>query len=337
MKMRVLFVIASVVLTISLVGCSNSSDLQEASLDDPPDEPQIAKDLVAQGINVYMLNLNDEYLDVSNVEILRRKTNISDDEVYISVQFENEIYCVDAEYTLFYSYYDVGGWHLDDYAMTFYQSSAKKSPYDEDTFISFACQSFSDCTILNHDYGVNDAGEYYDYITFLGVYNCNYSTANVTGQYSAVFSNDIWHEECYFDDVEMNFEKMYGIWQYIHDNGDYVYFDLINIDIYDSDNSEITYSYSTSAWNWLNVYSANNTAFVSPATTKRVILTWETITLMGIDVQMPDGISATIQLGNRSQTSNNTGYLSLDKDSGGQLSYFDNPSTATTVAMQKVN
>lgn len=56
------------------------------------------------------------YLDVTDLEVNKRQTNEKDDTVYCTVMMEDENYRYTADYTLYYNYYDEGGWILDDYS-----------------------------------------------------------------------------------------------------------------------------------------------------------------------------------------------------------------------------
>ena len=112
MRKTICFVLA-IVCSLVLSSCGVSS---------PPNEAHIKEDLIEAGISSISIdNPFSEYNDYSefeiqSIEIEKRQTNDKDDTVYCIVSMENEWYYLEKNLILFYTYYDQGGWILDNYS-----------------------------------------------------------------------------------------------------------------------------------------------------------------------------------------------------------------------------
>jgi len=92
---------------IFLSGCGNTNLNEDDMIAGFPEEAKV----------IYV-DQNPIELDVENLRIEKRKNDEEFDTVYCSVIMSNENYSVDADYILYYSYYDEGGWILDNWEKT---------------------------------------------------------------------------------------------------------------------------------------------------------------------------------------------------------------------------
>lgn len=197
---------------------NDDNSLEANNIKKPPNEKFIINDLKKKDINAFELNYCYERLDVDSLEIIKRKTEDDMDTVYVSVVFKNTAYTVNADITLYYSFYTVGGWILDNYEIANYQSSAIQPYYTDEEFISYINENFYNGKIQNRNHGLNNDGIYYDEITFSASYDYYYATANIICKYYMYFVNDIWHSEGSFDNVMIDWSRMKGCYAYTNDH-----------------------------------------------------------------------------------------------------------------------
>lgn len=233
----------------------NNSDLAESP--SVPDEEQMSADILNVGANIFSLNNQDEHLSINTLELLRRKTDSGYDEAHITVTFENERYTVDAEYTLYYSFYDVGGWVLDTYTLDSHQSSATKPLMDDAAFIGYCNQFFSSTEITDRAYGVDSSGIYQDDISFCTTRESTYFTEMYSGHINLAFYDDYWHETCVIEPYTVDWSRLMGTWQFTHYD-EYVELTITDITFTDADHITVTYDYRTSPWHddgpWYGYY-----------------------------------------------------------------------------------
>lgn len=183
-----------------------------------PDEDQMTDDILAAGINCFYLDNQAEYLDISELELLRRKTDADYDESYVSVLFENDYYTVSAEMTLYYGLYDVGGWVLEDCVFTHYQSAAKMLPVTSESFAAQMCNYFNSCEVLDRYSWINTAGNYCESISFGSEIKYECWSIHLKGDYSFEFCDDIWHEYPLVAVEYVDWSPLIGTWEYREQN-----------------------------------------------------------------------------------------------------------------------
>lgn len=157
-----------------------------------PDISRIQEDLIEQGENSFYIDYEDVELSVDSIEVLRRKSGEKNDEIHVAVSFSNEYYIVNEELTLFYSYYDVGGWYLDDYIITSYQSRAINNPVSNEDFLEMLSYQFDSYSIDSRVHEISADGTYYDYITFSVSVEYEYLVVWFKGTYTYAFMDSMW-------------------------------------------------------------------------------------------------------------------------------------------------
>lgn len=227
--------------------------------DSIPNEEQMSSDLLNSGANIFSLNNQDEYLDIEQLEVLRRKTNSDYDEVYVSVSLSNEQYVVEAEYTLYYSYYDVGGWVLDTYSLTSHQSGVTGPLLDDAALINYCSQFFSSAEIVDRTYGIDTSGIYQDNISLYTTQESTYITEIYSCYINLSFYDDYWHETCNIDLYDVDWSRLIETWQFTHYD-EYVELTITDIFFTDSNYITVAYDYKTSPWHddgpWYGYYGS---------------------------------------------------------------------------------
>ena len=157
-----------------------------------PDIVKIQQDLIDRGENTFYIDYEDVELRVESVEVLRRKSGEKNDEIHVAVSFSNEYYIVNEELTLFYSYYDVGGWYLEDYIITSYQSKAINNPVSNEDFLEMLSYQFDSYSIDSRAHEISADGTYYDHITFSVSVEYEYLVVWFKGTYTYAFMDSMW-------------------------------------------------------------------------------------------------------------------------------------------------
>ena len=212
-----------------------------------PDEKQIALDITTAAANCFNLNYTDVFLDIASVSIDRRRTEGIYDEVYASVALENDLYAVNANYTLNYSLYDVGGWQLDNIICTDYQSYATRPLIDEATFLDFCSNTFTTTEITSRNHGLDENTIYYDQISFSSTISSTYITNVISGTYVMEFYDDYWHESCIINPVTWNPFAFCGIWEYNHYD-EYIWVNIMDFNETETGWLTVSYNHATSSW-----------------------------------------------------------------------------------------
>lgn len=211
-----------------------------------PDEALIAVDLVAQNANCFLLNRCDEYLDITSLGIIKRKTEDGYDIATISAILENERYRVVAEYEIAYQYYDVGGWIMELCNMYKHGTTPLKFEPGDDEIHSECEKLFTSHEIIDHQFTVNEKNEPTHITTFLGVWDAKYASETHKGIRTFTFIDDNWVESWDFEKHSIDFSRLLGTWEFKH------YDEYIKINITDvtkeNDSYYITYDYQTSPW-----------------------------------------------------------------------------------------
>lgn len=224
-----------------------------------PDKEQMTADILSAGANIFFLNNQDESLNINALDLLRRKTDSDYDEAHVSVALANDRYTVDAEYTLYYSYYDVGGWVLDTYTLDSHQSSVTGPLLDDAAFIGYCNQFFSSTEITDRTHGVDPSGIYQDNISFCTTRESTYFTEVYSGHINLAFYDDCWHETCVIEPCAVDWDRLMGTWQFTHYD-EYVELTITDIAFIDADHITVTYDYKTSPWHddgpWYGYYNS---------------------------------------------------------------------------------
>ncbi len=260
---------------------------------------KIKSDLISAGGNIFNINFEPISLEFSTAEILRRKSDSEYDEVYISANLQNDYYSVNAEYTLYYSYYDVGGWILDDYILTYYKSYATANPISNTTFEQIILNDFDTCTITSRTQDIDNSGVFYDTITFNTSIDYNYLSVKYSCTAQMVFYDDYWHESLEYIVLGHDWSRILGTWQYVHDNGDYLSFTIESLRPLSEENCLIGYNYSSSAWEWLSVYD-NQLPHIEPSESRQKNYLTDKTTIMGSEFTIPSYFVLSVHLGDLS-------------------------------------
>lgn len=265
-----------------------------------PNKKQIKQDIALNGLNCFELDYQEEILKVDSVEITKRKSDDYYDEVYVSAVLEHDYYTVEAEYVLYYSLYDVGGWVLDYGELTTGFLTVKKSPYVEDVFLDMLKESLTDVKIINRESQADGYNMYFDEITFKGSCEYNYLSVDLTGIYCLSFYDNAWHEDVYIDSIEMNWDKIIGSWKYRnmhHDDISDSESAEIIIDITQVtpvDNESILVTYSGSSWLY-NTYINKTLVDEKIENEQRKLeIVYETEEILGCEVELPSSMRSLI-------------------------------------------
>lgn len=226
-----------------------------------PDIDQMAEDLAATNstnFNIsyqYDSSVKTEFLDVSSVELIKRKTDedAGIDTAYIVAMLDNEYYTASVNYTLTYNLYDEGGWILDEYEVTDYSIDAKSNPLpvEEINFTRFALRGvFHETDFINNESGTTEDGHFYNTLSFEGINGYLGMSLYTTGTYSFIFENGVWFEEYHIDSVQYDLNPMLGTWIWTGTNyDDYLSITIEDLHIIDDENAEIVYNYNSSTNN----------------------------------------------------------------------------------------
>lgn len=105
MKKEIIIILNILLLFIvCLTGCGNVKLSEEDMVESLPD-----------AIKTIYVNDATYILDVESLEVEKRKTDEDVDTVYCTIVLNNDNYRSTKKYALYYSYYDKGGWILDDW------------------------------------------------------------------------------------------------------------------------------------------------------------------------------------------------------------------------------
>lgn len=157
------------------------------------DRIRIEEDLLSEGLNTLFVNYEEIELDVESLEIIRARETEDGTEIHIAVTFSNEYYVTKLGYILFYSYYDVGGWYLDDYSLTDYSSYAVKNPVSDNDFYDMMMYHFDSYSITSRSTELDEENIYHDFITFTATVDYDYLTVQFEGEYAYEFFDGDWH------------------------------------------------------------------------------------------------------------------------------------------------
>ena len=178
------------------------------------DEQQIQNDLIKAEENYFYIDDQSTCLDVVSVEILRRKSDADYDEVHVTANYGNTYYKATADYILYYTYYDVGGWCLDDYELVEYQCVAIANPVSNSDIIAFLQNHFTTCEIINRSQNADQDGVFTDTVNFTATLEFPYLTANFSGWYTMEFYDECWYETCDFGIDTYDWSALEGTFRY---------------------------------------------------------------------------------------------------------------------------
>ncbi|MBQ7815844.1 MAG: hypothetical protein IJ339_00620, partial [Oscillospiraceae bacterium] len=139
MKKIMTMVALAVLMVVTLTACGTSK---------PPKAEQIKADLIANQANIFNINYTEMSLGVKNVEITKRQTEDIYDEVYVSAQMTDDYYTVNADYVVYYEYFDEGGWCLSGIQLLSYESYAEKFPLTTEQLETIFSSYYSNCKII---------------------------------------------------------------------------------------------------------------------------------------------------------------------------------------------
>ena len=322
MRKILAILVATMMLTSLFAGCGNSQDespekndaetiVEEVDEKDvekarndkkhAPDENVMTTDLIEQGANCFFLNYCDEYLNINSLEIVKRKTEDDYDTATVTATLENENYKVDAEYTLYYSFYDVGGWVLDDYIVDNFASEAKTPYVTDEEFLVAMGSHFSDCSIDNRSQYTNVDGSYIDNISFSSTIEYPYLTTHFIGEYTYTYSDNQWYENCILSSVVYDWSKVLGKWNCSSDAftlGPYFLATDVSVEItgvlqVPDEKLQITYNYSS--YGRTNYSDIENEILIDEVkqgqqTNRSVRYTTEIV--LGNEIQVPERINS---------------------------------------------
>lgn len=288
-----------------------------------PDTKQMANDIVARGANCLYLNNQTEYLNVTELELLRRKTDADYDEAHVSVVLENEYYTTYAEMILYYEFYDIGGWVLEYYEMQNHVSSAKKSVVCEADVINYYGPYFDSFAITTHESGTNGNGVFSDYYEFECALEYPYMSEIFYGYYCLEFYDDYWHESSFIAPAKTDWSRVLGTWVYEQAG------EVIEIEITDIVNTtekldstlsyaDVAFRYETSAWNNYNpniIRQASKTPRTEALQTENVTIFKEKIAVGGDTFNISKGFFVWIKLGAATEA-NDSVCLEINRESG---------------------
>ena len=211
------------------------------------------------------------------------------------------MYKVDTAYILYYTYYDEGGWCLDGSEMTDYYSTATKSIMTDEEFISYASNYFSSCELKESNQWTDEYGNFCEDYNFSASIEYEYWTINLEGTYSLTFMDDIWIEDCYFTNSNVDWSALLGSWSYQFDGrndatsaNDYVYdiaVNINNITQIDNDNLQISYTGSSySCWD-TELYPAKVYVDKNFSEESKCKIDYTVMDILGEQIQIPDQIN----------------------------------------------
>lgn len=263
------------------------------------DIEKIKSDLTVAGANIFTINFEPTPLKFAAAEITRRRCDSIYDEVYITADLQNDYYFVQAEYTLYYGYYDVGGWILEDYELTSYHSYATANPVSNAAFEQTMLNHFDTCTIADRKQEIDNSGIFYDTVTFYASIDYPYLSVQYSCRAQMVFYDDHWHEAFEYTVLANDWSKLLGTWQYFHENGDQLTFTIESIRPLSESSCLIAYNYSSSDWEWLSVYD-NQLPHNEPGSSSQENYLTDKIEIMGTAFTIPDYFVLSVHLGDQS-------------------------------------
>lgn len=194
MKKR--WILAGAVVTgILLTGCGKQS-LSENKI----------KENIPTGLkSVYVSNTDNDYgqefvLNVEDVEITKRQKSDESDVIYCTVEASDENYRLTSDCTLYYSYYDEGGWILDDYGVDSQELKlATGAPRDlaETEINKFYFDTYE---FTESDFNTESWNSRYAYNVHYKASNCHYDGEIDLNFTPYVYGNNVeWQTEIYYD------------------------------------------------------------------------------------------------------------------------------------------
>ena len=229
-----LLFLMSVLLCILLTSCGDSNPPKETKIiQELPDDITMAvieNPFDAANADVY-------YMDVVSLSIEKRQTNDKEDIVYCIVELGNQYYHFSKYVTLYYNYYDQGGWMLDNWE--YYQNTEYRvlsSPFSGEEILPAAQQryAYSEYSSLSENWDKNEA-------TFHFSVNEPHTNGTYTGDYKITcrFDGVKWETSNDASDVQFLWD-IEGTWQYENSAQDvfgksYSYGIILIIDDFDRD------------------------------------------------------------------------------------------------------
>lgn len=260
---------------------------------DVADVEKIKNDLIAEEANCFYLNNQPTYLNIDSIEILRRKTDPDYDEVHVAMVFADDYYVVNVEYILCYAYYDIGGWCLDDYVMSEYQSKAIANPASDSDFIEFMQNYFSSCTITDRTQSTDPTGAYTETFHFTATLDYAYLSVSFSGWYAMQFYDDCWHDTVDFWINNYDWSAFDNTFRYRDQSinigaGFYsadVIISLSNIEQISEDKLSVTYSGSVYLYDKTGDFIEEDEEIAQNTTVLNI--SSERITILGKEIEIP--------------------------------------------------
>lgn len=295
-----------------------------------PDIAKIQQDLLDRGENLFYIDYDNVDLSIDDIEVLRRKSDEKNDEIHIAVSFSNEYYIVNEEFTLFYSYYDVGGWYLEDYIITSYQSRAIDNPVSDEDFLEMLSYQFDSCSIDSRTQEISADGTYFDYITFSASVEYEYLVVCFKGTYTYTFTDDAWIYNRYLWIDHNDWSAFEGNFRYRDPSlgGDSADIQISITDIQQISDTKLSISYSGSVylhynrggWTWIDEEV--------PQITQEIRIYTQSITIWGIEFIIPRYASSIVMPWANSSTISvylfiENGVEARDLEFAGSVEHFD--------------
>lgn len=243
---RIIALVMSLLFIVLLGGCGGSKEAN--NIKKPPKEAKIELDMEVFGLSSITINDVPETLEIKKLAITKRLTESGYDEAYVSAELKNDYYSVIADYALTYRFYDVGGWCLENGYITNCVVTPLKPFITDNQFVEAMCSVFSNCTVVDSDFGVLENGNHCSTVSFEATLDYPYFTKRVSGQYVFEFYNNLWNEALFINEAEDDWSKALGSWRY-EEGKDYIDLEIVSIETISDNKALVSYNYSTSSWN----------------------------------------------------------------------------------------
>lgn len=195
-KKSVWIIVSMMVCLFCLSGCKPSALSEDEIADSFPE-------------NYRYLYIDGEayLLDVKSIEIEKRKTDEDIDTVYCTIVMEDDNYRTTADYVLYYSYYDKGGWILDGCDTSDYYTEALCGLSQEKTDMEMSRYYFNSYNFVKEEFDKDTQTSYTYYDAIFTSDNYSYQGGVVLKSYFYGYS---WETSLsYENDFDWNVS---GIW-----------------------------------------------------------------------------------------------------------------------------